>query len=70
MLLPGRIYIVRGSWRFEDFPNLFLPNTVQVKTKKKGLTIILNTGPLALHHLVNQPYSLHYVRKKAYGSNF
>ena len=33
MLLPGRIFIARGPWHFEDFRNIFLPNIGEDQNK-------------------------------------
>ena len=43
MLLPGRISIALGPWRFGDFRNIFLPNVGEDHKKSK----YLSAGPLA-----------------------
>ena len=49
MLFPGPFYIAKNRWHFEDYRNIFLPNTGENKIK----VLPSERGALALCHMVN-----------------
>ena len=60
MLLPGPDLHRVGPLAIWDFRNIFLPNTGEDQEKSHHLS----AGPLALCHMLNPSWLLHFVHKK------